>query len=531
MSFRAIRSVAAIAAFSAFAAACGSQSSPTAPSAAIIAAPSTAGVSVSGGTMRSLATSSVTPIYIDGGNGTNYTCSELASIYAPGSEWFEVKLDQAPTSGTHVITDNVITTTISNGTSTTFDWSATMAADAVFVKSGKNGHNLYLYSGESTSGAGLSTPYVDAKYQDISHISLCYDVELLVEKTASTTFTRDFDWSIAKSVSQASVSLVDNGQATVNYTVAVAKDAGTDSDWSVSGTIKVTNPHPSLAASGVSTIDNLSGFGAVPVSCPSSSLAPLASMTCSYGAVALPNGTSRTNTASADSTTYGIVQGSGDASVAFVTPTTVLDNSVNVSDTFAGAGISGALAASRTFNYSRTITSADVACGATVTLGNTASIATDDAVTRSASANVTASRTCTPPPPAATGCTLTQGYWGTHSKYGPAKYDATWAKIGEDTTFFLSGMSYYKVMQQSTGGNAYYQLAHQFIAAKLNVLKGTAAPTGVNFTLIENFFKTYTPAQIAAMKGGNAVRQQALAWASTLDSYNNGLLNAPHCGS
>lgn len=530
MSYRVIRSAAAIAALSALTVACGSQSSPTAPSAsAIVATPSTGGVSTAGGTMRALTSSNVTPIYLAGGNGTNYTCKDLAAMYAPGSEWFEVKLDQAPIGGTHVVTDNVINVTITNGTAKSFDWAANIAADAVFVKSGSNGHNLYLHPGEAPGGTGLSTPYVDDKYQDISHISLCYDVELVVEKTAATTFTRDFDWSIAKSVNQSAVSLQDAGSATVNYTVAVAKDAGTDSDWSVSGTIKVTNPHPTMTASGVTTLDDLSGFGGVAVSCPSASLAPLASMTCTYGAVALPNGATRTNNASADSTTYGIVKGTGTAQVTFVTPTTVLDNAVNVTDTFAGAGISGPLNASRTFNYSRTIGSADVACGATVTIGNTASIATDDGVTRSSSANVSASRACTPVVPPAAGCTLTQGYWGTHSKYGPAKYDATWATIGEDTAFFLSGMSYFKVLQQSTGGNAYYQLAHQYIAARLNVLKGAAAPAGVNFTLIENFFRTYTPAQIAAMKGNNATRQQALAWASTLDQYNNGLLNVAHC--
>ena len=42
-----------------------------------------------------------------------------------------------------------------------------------------------------------------------------------------------------------------------------------------------------------------------------------------------------------------------------------------------------------------------------------------------------------------TGCTLTQGYWKTHSTYGPAsKPDATWnllpGGLGPDTVFFLA---------------------------------------------------------------------------------------------
>ena len=30
-----------------------------------------------------------------------------------------------------------------------------------------------------------------------------------------------------------------------------------------------------------------------------------------------------------------------------------------------------------------------------------------------------------------TPCTLTQGYWKTHSSYGPAPYDVTWAILGD----------------------------------------------------------------------------------------------------
>lgn len=478
-----------------------------------------------------------TPIFLAGGNGTNYSCSELATMHGgTGAEWLPgdkelLKVDEAPTAGTYTRTDGYVTVTVTNGTSTTFDWSSNVAIDAVFVKSGQNGHNLYVYAGEATSGSGLSTPYVDNKYQDISHISFCYDVELVVNKTAATTFTRDYDWAITKTVDQPSVAVVDNGTATVNYSVAVKKDDGTDSDWKVSGTVTVGNPHSALTAGTVSVVDDLSGHGVVAVSCPASSLAPGATMTCSYGPVALPNGGSRTNKATADSGTYGIVAGSGTASVDFITPTTVLDPSVSVTDTMAGT-LASALAAGQTFTYSRTINGANYACGSTNTIENTATLATDDSVTRSSSATVTVTKTCAPPsPPVAGGCTLTQGYWGTHSKYGPARYDATWAKLGEDQPFYLSGLTNYQVLQTATKGNAYFILAHQFLAAKLNMLAGAPAPAGVNLAAIDTFFKTYTPAQIAAMKGSNAVRQQAISWSAILDSYNNGLLNAAHCGS
>ena len=260
-------------------------------------------------------------------------------------------------------------------------------------------------------------------------------------------------------------------------------------------------------------------------------------MTCSYGPVSLANGSARTNTGAADSSTYGIVRGEGAAAVSFVAPTTVRDNAVNVTDSYSGAAVlATGLTASRAFTYPRPVQASQLACGAN-TLSNTASLATDDGAMRTASVNVTAMLDCStaavpPPPPAVpptAGCTLTQGYWGTHSSKGPAKYDATWALVGENTPFYQSGASYYGVLQLPTKGNAYYQLAHQFIAAKLNILKGAAAPAGFDMAAADAFFTANTPAQIAALKGSSPLRAQALAWAATLDSYNNGLLNAPHC--
>jgi len=136
-----------------------------------------------------------------------------------------------------------------------------------------------------------------------------------------------------------------------------------------------------------------------------------------------------------------------------------------------------------------------------------------------------------PPPPA--GCTYTQGYWKTHSAYGPAgPADGTWDLLasGPDTPFFLSGQTWYEVFWTSPSGNAYYNLAHQYMAAKLNVLNG-ADPTDAASAIAsaEALFGTYTPAQIGALKGNNSLRQQFLSLAGTLDYYNMGLIGPGHC--
>ena len=112
------------------------------------------------------------------------------------------------------------------------------------------------------------------------------------------------------------------------------------------------------------------------------------------------------------------------------------------------------------------------------------------------------------------GCVRTQGYWGNHSNW-PTGYSPS-------DTFFYSGQTWQQVLDSSAaGGNAYYQLAHQYIAAKLNEASGAAVPAGVLTVLADSqgFFNNVntTPASC----GGSACGLQK-TWAGILDEYNNG---------
>ncbi|WP_363798229.1 hypothetical protein ABU614_00525 [Lysobacter firmicutimachus] len=130
---------------------------------------------------------------------------------------------------------------------------------------------------------------------------------------------------------------------------------------------------------------------------------------------------------------------------------------------------------------------------------------------------------------AAAGCTYTQGYWKTHSKYGPAPYDATWATIGEDTLFFSSGQTWYKVFwTPPKGGNAYYILAHQYMAARLNVEAGGSAPPQVQ-SAIAQATAWFTGRSTAAPKG--AARDTAINLAGILAAYNEGTIGPGHCST
>ena len=140
------------------------------------------------------------------------------------------------------------------------------------------------------------------------------------------------------------------------------------------------------------------------------------------------------------------------------------------------------------------------------------------------------------------GCTLTQGYWKNHSDQGPAPFDATWNLLPdvdgdtvaeqESENFFLSGQTWLGVFRTSpSGGNVYYILAHQYMAAVLNMLGGASSTSAVDSALAgaATFFMTYTPAQAGALGKNSAARQTALARATTLNNYNTGLIGPGHC--
>jgi hypothetical protein len=99
----------------------------------------------------------------------NRTCSDFQPA---GETWTELKVDPP---GNGVFSDGTLTVTISNFTGKTFDWSSNIGVDAVFVKAGAEGSNLYVYVPEATSDTGLTSP--GSSGNNISHISFCYDVD------------------------------------------------------------------------------------------------------------------------------------------------------------------------------------------------------------------------------------------------------------------------------------------------------------------------------------------------------------------
>jgi hypothetical protein len=419
----------------------------------------------------------------------------------------------------------------SNGGSWTFSDSGSVAYERTFACDGDEGTHentaTIVQTGQSDSASVTVT---------------CH--ELTVTKTAATSFDRRWTWEIDKSADQNNLVLSDGQLFAVNYTVSVSP-TGADGNHLVSGTITIANPNPAADAALTGVADVVSPDIAATVACPSSTVPSGGTLECTYTAN-VPDGSDRTNTATATlqnhayasdgtATPAGTSGFTGSASVTFGDPATETDECLDVSDT--NVGLLGTVCAdggAASFPYALIFgrhADADVylECGSNAH-PNTASFVTNDTATvGDDSWTVAATVACE------AGCTLTPGYWKTHSENGPAPYDDTWAMLsgGADTPFFVSGASYHQVLWTAPHGNAYYILAHAYIAAELNGLNGASSPTDVAaaFDSATVLFGTYTPEEVALLKGkvGKETRDRFIALAGLLDAYNNGLTGPGHC--
>ena len=118
-------------------------------------------------------------------------------------------------------------------------------------------------------------------------------------------------------------------------------------------------------------------------------------------------------------------------------------------------------------------------------------------------------------------CTFTQGYWKNHPGVWPVP-SLTLGTVAYTQAQLLA------IFGQPAAGNGLISLAHQLIAAKLNIANG-ADPTAISATILA----------ADALIGGLVVPPVGagfLAPASTsaltqaLDDYNNGLTGPGHCG-
>lgn len=357
-----------------------------------------------------------------------------------------------------------------------------------------------------------------------------------VEILTVTSATRTYSWEITKSVEPPTLDLDAGASRNLSYTIQLTRVTQT-SDAQVGGLITLTNPGgPAANVTQVTVeVQNMgttdAGCGGFPLD-----LGANAEVVCTY-AQAVINAAQRTVTA-----TVYIDGAAGPSAVAVAdfTPPNVENpigpRSVYLTDP-AGGYSDRVVNGSRAFTYT-----APFACPAdpaeynagpiTTEITNTATITPTD---QSASTSVMA--TCsladsTPPP--ATACVRGQGYWKTHSDYGPATPpDDTWDDAflpeGEDTLFFESGLSWIDMMwEPPKQGSAYIILAHKYIPAQLNIAAGAPTNPALDAALVqaEEFFGTHAPDEHL----DKDVRKATIHLAGLLNNYNDGVVIAPVCG-
>jgi len=430
------------------------------------------------------------------------------------------------------ITGNDVTVKITVGDcGEVMEWSVPdhIVIDKVYAKGGTD-QNVYDYTGinprPNTDGKLHSPTNASGNYAAFSHIDFCFHYRLNASKTAIPTYTRTFAWDIKKSCLGAPSLLLATGQ-TFSYPFSwTATATPTDNNFQVSGTIKVENNTP-FAATITGIADVLSGDIPANVNCGvifPYTLEAGASLNCTYSGD-LTGAVDGINTVTVTTSTNEVEGDIATAAYDFGDPTTLIDECIEVKDDCSTASTQVCFSASPyTKNYNCPIGPYTVCKDYTYT--NTASFVTNDQhLTGSSSCNVSVSVPCQ------TGCTLTLGYWKTHSKAGPAPYDDAWKNLAtteEQTFFFKSNATWLSTFNTPPAGNAYYNLAHQYMAAQLNILNGAAT----------------TPEVVAAIAGAEALfnaqgigdvtltrveRSAALSYASTLDKYNNGLIGPGHC--
>jgi hypothetical protein len=386
---------------------------------------------------------------------------------------------------------------------------------------------------------------------------------LSATKTASGFWTRriEYNWTLQKAANPTSLTLGTGQSANVGYTLTTTRTPGAPVDeYGVEGQICVTNGG-ALATENLKIVDQVQykvGSGAfqdltgASVTMTPAQLAAGASACYAYHFTftPVPNAIYR-NVAHVTITNHsGWLPGSkncpgpavcpfgpdpkadfslpGSPTVQYVDATADLTDSLVCPTGFTCSPTSHSwhLTDGGVLTYNVRVTNVSAPCNTTVPMVNTATLTEGDThQTHTASATVNLYTG-----PCAGGCTLTIGYWKTHSAQITPLLPIWLGTAGGAQSVQVTTASQAVTLLNMSGNasNGINKLYAQELAAKLNIARGASA-TAVAATLAaaDSFLATHNSASWASLSA--AERQQVLAWATTLDNYNNGLIGPSHC--
>jgi hypothetical protein len=122
--------------------------------------------------------------------------------------------------------------------------------------------------------------------------------------------------------------------------------------------------------------------------------------------------------------------------------------------------------------------------------------------------------------PASQNCTFTQGYWKSH----PEAWPVGSLTLGNTN---YSAAQLLQILNTPAGGNGLLILAHQLIAAKLNLADGAdPSPLGTDIATADAQIGNLV---IPPIGGDSLPASSVTALANQLNDYNTGNLGVPHC--
>jgi hypothetical protein len=240
-----------------------------------------------------------------------------------------------------------------------------------------DGEHTFTYALAKSGVPGTCTDYDNtAKITETGQsakqkVTVCVGKDLTVSKTAAGTFNRAYLWSISKDVDKTTVNIADGGTATFTYTVEVAQTGISDSGWTLSGHIIITNPNDWEDITLTGLTDEVDNGGTCTVA-PGPYVVPKSgsldvAYSCSYTSATALSGTN-TATATWDRATYFTPTGNASGEKAFtLSQAGAANKTVHVTDSYGGAlgtvtATDSAPFASATFTYSRTFAGVGGTC-------------------------------------------------------------------------------------------------------------------------------------------------------------------------
>lgn len=418
-------------------------------------------------------------------------------------------------------------------TGSVFFFTSTLKIDAVLVHvAGQT--TVWDFGGETNGWSSLFGATPSGEWPPPPDaISFCYDYELFVNVNAFALFRHQHAWNVVKTGTDTPMTLAAGQTGSAAFDVTVSRVTVAELQQ-ISGPVLITNTSPiDTTIDSVEVVLLGAGGDAMPahVTCPFSlpaAVIPAHTMlTCEFVAP-VPDTADRTVVATV--TTSGplpVVSSPETASFSNHTTNEIeIDECVTVTDSHLGVlGTVCAPETTRTFRY--TLPIGPFTAWGPFLVENTATATANDTVSaRSSTWSVLGQVPCS------NGCSLSAGYWKTHSEHGPAPYDDAWTLVlgGTDASFFQSGATYHQAMWTASRGNAYWILAHQYIATELNGLNGASLAT-VQSVLgtATSLLQSYTPPQVGKLPKSSSTRAQFLEMAEVLEAYNTGATGPGAC--